>query len=132
MSDTTGNATPKATLQGRAPEVLEALATWEMFRRLGFKSEVIDVGVQDGKVVAQISIQGQAPKVVVGRTSMSPEAFQTAWEALADEMSGIPEQELDALWETSGAKRNGHIVCESLVELGIYWPNHPSFHMEMH
>lgn len=122
----------RPTLLGRPPEILEALATWEMFRRLGFEAAVIDVGVKDGTVLAQVSVQGKMPVVRVSETSMTNDEFQAEWESMAQIVGDVPMEELDAVWQESAACRHGMLVLASLAELGVYWPKHPKYNRSLH
>jgi len=103
-----------------------------MFRRLGFESEVIDVGVKDGNVLAQVSVQGKMPVLRIGKTNMTDAEFQAEWRGMAEIIADVPEEELAAVWTASAAYRNGQMVCEGLARLGVYWPNHPNYNRSLH
>ena len=117
----------KATLEGRPGEVIETLAAWEMFRRLGFEAENINVGIMDGNLIVQVHVQGKMPVLRIGRTNMTDETFQKHWNEIADLIPDVPEAELDTIWERSESRRRVSEVCQGLINAEIYWPEHPRF-----
>ena len=107
--------------------VRELLCTWQFFRQLGYTSDQIYAGVDDGKAYMQAKWRGMTFTYGAGQTTMSIKEFATVWESAADTMREASVSDLDEMWDTSKVYAIAPAILAKMAQKGIYWPNHERF-----
>lgn len=112
------------------PVLREALAVFELFRKIGFSADQIYFVIPDSRDVAvELHVGTETGAVRVGSLppSMSRDDAFAKWQEIARHMSEIPEAELTALWERSEARRSSVQIMTAIRLRGIALPKEADF-----
>jgi len=105
----------------------EALAVFELFRKLGFSADQIYLVINDTRdVVVELHVEDQSGGGVrVGALppEISREEAFAKWKEIAEHMREVPEIELRTLWAGSMARVRAVQIMTAIRMRGIALPN---------
>ncbi len=105
-------------------ELREALATWELFREMGFEADDIRTGVINGPAGRKVAVQARKRRFNVCDTTMSPKTFASLWNQLSEDIKSFPEEDLQRSYAESRAREHKNYVMMLMVKCGEFWPNY--------
>ena len=100
----------------------EALATHEMFRKLGFLPSEIFIIINESIGVA-VKAQGKETSVRIGEASRLFDEMMSLWkESVHAWNNEFTDSERNEIWENSLARKNATWVCGAMLALGFKFP----------
>lgn len=105
-------------------ELREALATWELFRKMGFEAGDIKCGVIGDPAGRKVAVQASTRRFNVCDTTMDSERFQSLWNQLSEDIKSFPEDDLQRCYDESRARRHKNYVMALMIKCGEFWPNY--------